>query len=134
MVQTTVRFTELTPDGDPIGERLIIGRTIMREFADEPERQIVGVVGDVRTNGITTTPAPAGDRPRSGAVGLSPSAEQAATIRATGIAYRTASAPPRAANQHASAPHSASTPASVAVAIAASGVVQVRRQTLSSRR
>jgi predicted permease len=47
---------EYWPDGDPIGERLIIGRTIMREFADEPERQIVGVVGDVRDAGLNNDP------------------------------------------------------------------------------
>ncbi|PYR39082.1 MAG: hypothetical protein DMF90_01010 [Acidobacteria bacterium] len=30
-------------DGDPLSDRLVIGRGIMREFADEPARQIVGV-------------------------------------------------------------------------------------------
>jgi predicted permease len=36
------------PDADPIGQRLVIGRGISREFADEPEREIVGVVADTR--------------------------------------------------------------------------------------
>jgi predicted permease len=36
------------PDADPLGQRLIIGRGISREFASEPEREIVGVVGDTR--------------------------------------------------------------------------------------
>ena len=31
-------------DGDPLNDRLVIGRGVMREFADEPERQIIGVV------------------------------------------------------------------------------------------
>ena len=32
------------PKSDPLNDRLIIGRGVMREFADEPERQIIGVV------------------------------------------------------------------------------------------
>ena len=43
---------------DPIGKRLIIGRGVMREFADEPEREIIGVVGDVRDNGLNQNPGP----------------------------------------------------------------------------
>ena len=36
--------------------RLVIGRGIMREFADEPERQIIGVVGDVRSAALDSDP------------------------------------------------------------------------------
>ncbi len=43
---------------DPIGKRLIIGRGVMREFASEPEREIIGVVGDVRDNGLNQDPTP----------------------------------------------------------------------------
>ncbi len=46
------------PDGDPLADRLIIGRNVMREFADEPERQIIGVVGDVRDGGLNNDPGP----------------------------------------------------------------------------
>jgi predicted permease len=46
------------PKGNPLGERLVIGRGIMREFADEPERQIVGVVADVRDAGLNNDPRP----------------------------------------------------------------------------
>jgi putative ABC transport system permease protein len=46
------------PKGDPMGERLILGKGYGPEF-EEPERQIVGVVGDVRNFGITTGPRPA---------------------------------------------------------------------------
>ncbi|HEV2444854.1 MAG TPA: FtsX-like permease family protein, partial [Candidatus Sulfopaludibacter sp.] len=35
-------------DRDPLQERLIIGRGLMKEFQGEPPRQIVGIVGDVR--------------------------------------------------------------------------------------
>ncbi|MEX2302459.1 MAG: FtsX-like permease family protein [Bryobacterales bacterium] len=46
------------PDSDPLNDRLIIGRGAMREFADEPDRQIVGIVGDVRDGGLNNDPAP----------------------------------------------------------------------------
>lgn len=46
------------PDRSPIGERLTIGRGVMREFADEPDREIIGVVGDTRDNGLNQTPGP----------------------------------------------------------------------------
>jgi putative ABC transport system permease protein len=46
------------PKGDPVGERLVIGRGIMREFADEPERQIIGVVANVRDGGLNNDPQP----------------------------------------------------------------------------
>jgi len=46
------------PKGDPLNERLIIGRGVMREFADEPERQIIGIVGDTRDGGLNSDPQP----------------------------------------------------------------------------
>jgi predicted permease len=46
------------PEGDPLNERLIIGRGVMREFENEPERQIVGVVGDTRGGGLNSDPGP----------------------------------------------------------------------------
>jgi predicted permease len=46
------------PKGDPLNDRLIIGRGVMKEFASEPERQIVGVVGDTRDGGLNNDPQP----------------------------------------------------------------------------
>ena len=46
------------PNADPLNDRLIIGRGLMREFATEPERQIIGVVGDIRYNGLENEPGP----------------------------------------------------------------------------
>jgi predicted permease len=46
------------PDSDPLADRLIIGRGTMREFATEPERQIIGVVGDTRDGGLNSDPDP----------------------------------------------------------------------------
>ena len=44
--------------GDPLNERLVIGRGVMREFATETERQIVGIVGDTRAGGLDNEPGP----------------------------------------------------------------------------
>jgi len=43
---------------NPLNDQLIIGRGIMREFADEPARQIIGIVGDVRDGGLNNDPRP----------------------------------------------------------------------------
>ena len=45
-------------DRDPLNDRLVIGRGVMREFADEPERQIIGIVGDMRNTGLERNPGP----------------------------------------------------------------------------
>jgi predicted permease len=39
------------PKGDPIGQRVTIGKGLGPQF-EEPTRQIVGIVGDVRENGL----------------------------------------------------------------------------------
>ena len=46
------------PDGDPLADRLLIGRGVMKEFDDEPERQIIGVVADIRDGGLQNDPPP----------------------------------------------------------------------------
>ena len=45
------------PKGDAIGARVTIGHGLGPEF-DEPARQIVGVVGDTRDNGLDSDPVP----------------------------------------------------------------------------
>ena len=49
---------ERLADKDPLNDRLTIGRGIMREFAGEPDRQIIGVVGDTRNGGLDNEPGP----------------------------------------------------------------------------
>jgi predicted permease len=44
--------------GDPLNDRLTIARGGMREFADEPDRQIIGVVADSRDDGLNQNPEP----------------------------------------------------------------------------
>ena len=46
------------PDSDPLTDRMVIGRGSMREFETEPERQIIGVVGDTRDGGLNSEPQP----------------------------------------------------------------------------
>ena len=43
-------------DGDPLNDRIVIGRGVMREFANESERQIVGIVADSRDGGLNNDP------------------------------------------------------------------------------
>jgi predicted permease len=45
-------------DKEPIGERLMIGAGVMKELSAERERQIIGVVGDVRDGGLNNEPGP----------------------------------------------------------------------------
>jgi putative ABC transport system permease protein len=51
--------TQYFKDQDPLTQRLLIGKGVMREFATERERQIVGVVGDTRDGGLQQQPQPA---------------------------------------------------------------------------
>lgn len=46
------------PKSDPLRDRLVIGKGVMREFAAEGERQIIGVVSDIRSNGLDADPQP----------------------------------------------------------------------------
>jgi predicted permease len=43
---------------DPMNDRLVIGKGVMREFADEQPRQIVGIVADSRDGGLNQEPDP----------------------------------------------------------------------------
>ena len=45
-------------DGDPLNDRIRMGRGVMKELSDEPARQIVGIVGDVRDTELRIAPRP----------------------------------------------------------------------------
>lgn len=47
------------PTGDPLNDRLIIGRGMRPEYDQEPLRQIVGIVGNVRDTALTRPARPA---------------------------------------------------------------------------
>jgi predicted permease len=46
------------PKGDPMGDQLLIGKGRMPELEAEMPRQIIGIVGDVRADGLNNNPAP----------------------------------------------------------------------------
>ncbi len=79
------------PKSDPLNDRLIIGRGTMSEFAEEPERQIVGVVGDTRDGGLNDDPGPTMYIPQAQV----PDAANALNVRLTPISWvvRTRTAP-----------------------------------------
>ncbi|MEO8100095.1 MAG: ABC transporter permease [Acidobacteriota bacterium] len=45
-------------DGDPLNDQIVIGKGVMAEFSDEPVRQIIGIVGDIRDTGLDQAPRP----------------------------------------------------------------------------
>jgi predicted permease len=45
-------------DQDPIGQNLVIGRGAVREFATDPDRQIIGIVADSKDAGLNQDPQP----------------------------------------------------------------------------
>jgi len=46
------------PDGDPLNDKIWIGKGVMTELAAEQPRQIIGIAGDVRDNGLKRDPQP----------------------------------------------------------------------------
>ena len=70
-------------DGDPLNDRLVIGRGVMREFASEPPRQIIGVVADIRDGGLNSDPGPKMFIPQAQV----PDAANALNVRLTPIAW-----------------------------------------------
>ena len=71
------------PKGDPLNDRLVIGRGIMKEFADEPDRQIIGIVGDTRDGGLNSDPQPMMFIPQAQV----PNLANALNVRLTPIAW-----------------------------------------------
>jgi putative ABC transport system permease protein len=45
-------------DQDPVGQQILIGKGVMREFASEQPREIIGVVADSRDGGLNNNPGP----------------------------------------------------------------------------
>ena len=46
------------PKSDPLNDKIWIGKGLMPQLATETPRQIIGVVGDIRGNGLANDPAP----------------------------------------------------------------------------
>jgi putative ABC transport system permease protein len=49
---------QFLPNADPLNDRLVVGKGVMREFAEEGERQIIGVIADTRSDGLDSEPQP----------------------------------------------------------------------------
>jgi predicted permease len=49
---------EFWKDGDPLNDRIMIGAGVMKELTAERERQIIGIVRDVRDAGLNSEPGP----------------------------------------------------------------------------
>ncbi|HEX5475837.1 MAG TPA: ABC transporter permease [Vicinamibacterales bacterium] len=47
------------PKGNPLNDRIVIGRGVMKEFAAAPERQIIGIAADTHAGGLDSNPQPA---------------------------------------------------------------------------
>jgi len=79
------------PDGDPLNDRILIGRGAMPEFDAEPERQIIGIVGDTRDGGLNNDPGPTMFIPQAQV----PALANALNVRLTPMAWvvRTAGGP-----------------------------------------
>ncbi len=70
-------------DQDPLKDRIVIGKGVMREFSTEQPRQIIGVVADSRDGGLNNDPGPAMFIPQ----GQVPDAANALNVRLTPIAW-----------------------------------------------
>jgi len=46
------------PKADPLNDRLSIGKGIMPAFAAEPDRQVIGIVADIKNGGLDSEPQP----------------------------------------------------------------------------
>ncbi len=70
-------------DGDPLKDRLMIGGGTMKELAEERERQIIGIAGDVRDGGLNNDPQPRMYVPNAQV----PNALNALNVRITPVAW-----------------------------------------------
>jgi predicted permease len=70
-------------DKDPLADQLVIGKGIMREFATEQPRQIIGIVGDSRDGGLNNIPGPKMFIPQAQV----PDAANALNVRLTPMAW-----------------------------------------------
>jgi putative ABC transport system permease protein len=70
-------------DADPLSDRIVIGKGIMREFATEQPRQIIGIIADSRDNGLNRDPGPKMFIPQAQV----PDAANALNVQLTPIAW-----------------------------------------------
>lgn len=71
------------PKGDPLNDRIWIGKGVMRELATETPRQIIGIAGDVRDGALNRDPQPTMYIPNAQV----PDALNALNVRITPLAW-----------------------------------------------
>ncbi len=71
------------PKGDPLRDRILIGKGVMPQFETEQARQIIGIVGDVRDGALNQDPGPGMYIPNAQA----PDAIQALNVALTPLAW-----------------------------------------------
>jgi putative ABC transport system permease protein len=70
-------------DGNPLNDRIMIGAGVMKELAEEKERQIIGIASDVRDGGLNNDPQPHMYVPNAQV----PNALNALNVRITPVAW-----------------------------------------------
>jgi predicted lysophospholipase L1 biosynthesis ABC-type transport system permease subunit len=71
------------PKGDPMRDRILIGKGIMPQLESEQPRQIIGIVGDVRDGALNQNPEPGMYLPNAQV----PDAIQALNVKLTPLAW-----------------------------------------------
>lgn len=71
------------PNSDPLNDKILIGKGVMSELSTETPRQIVGIVADIRGNGLDREPGPVMYVPN----GQVPDALNALNVRLTPVAW-----------------------------------------------
>jgi predicted permease len=71
------------PKGDPMNDRILIGKGVMAELEAETPRQIIGIVSDIRDNALNQDPQPTMYVPNAQV----PDALNALNVRITPIAW-----------------------------------------------
>ena len=71
------------PKGDPLQDRLLIGKGVMPQLETEQPREIIGIVGDVRDNALNRDPEPGMYLPNAQV----PDAIQALNVKLTPLAW-----------------------------------------------
>ena len=71
------------PKGDPLSDRILIGKGIMRELETEVPRQIIGIAGDIRDGALNREPGPTMYIPYA----QTPDALNALNVRLTPLAW-----------------------------------------------
>ena len=71
------------PKGDPMQDRILIGKGVMPQLEQEQPRQIIGIVGDVRDDALNQNPEPGMYLPNAQV----PDAIQALNVKLTPLAW-----------------------------------------------